>query len=57
MRRFKQLSRADRLKLEALLKAGHGKQEIADQIVDCQHFFRQIFLGYFSRPFQVLCKR
>ena len=32
MRRFKQLSRADRLKLEALLKAGHGKQEIADQI-------------------------
>lgn len=32
MRRFKQLSRADRLKIEALLKAGHGKQEIADQI-------------------------
>ena len=32
MRRFKQLSRADRLKIEALLKAGHGKQEIADLI-------------------------
>lgn len=28
MRRFKQLSRADRLKLEALLKAGHGKLEL-----------------------------
>lgn len=31
-RKFKQLTRADRLKIEALDKAGHGKKEIADQI-------------------------
>ena len=31
-RRFKQLTRADRLKIEALDKAGHGKKEIAEQI-------------------------
>ena len=31
-RRFKQLTKADRLKIEALVKAGHGKEEIADQI-------------------------
>ena len=43
MRRFKQLSRADRLKLEALLKAGHGKQEIADQIgVHVSTIYREI---------------
>lgn len=31
-RKFKQLTRADRLKIEALDKAGHGKKEIADQL-------------------------
>lgn len=31
-RRFKQLTRADRLKIEALDKAGHKAKEIADQI-------------------------
>lgn len=31
-RKFKQLTKADRLKIEALDKAGHGKKEIADQI-------------------------
>ena len=37
------------------------KTKVGD--MDCQHFFRQIFLGYFpdivqafERPFQVLCK-
>ena len=47
------------------------QKELDQTYVDCQHFFRQIFLGYFSdivqafdtlrknvwRPFQVLCKR
>lgn len=31
-RTFKQLTKADRIKIEALVKAGHGKQEIADQL-------------------------
>ena len=46
MRRFKQLSRADRLKIEALLKAGHGKQEIADQIgVHVSTIYRELQRG------------
>ena len=49
MRRFKQLSRADRLKLEALLKAGHGKQEIADQIgVHVSTIYREIKRGTYT---------
>lgn len=49
MRRFKQLSRADRLKLEALLKAGHGKQEIADQIgVHVSTIYREIKKGTYT---------
>ena len=49
MRRFKQLSRADRLKLEALLKAGHGKQEIADQIgVHVSTIYREIKRGQYE---------
>ena len=46
MRRFKQLSRADRLKIEALLKAGHGKQEIADLIgVHVSTIYRELQRG------------
>ena len=32
MRKFKQLTRADRLKIEALVKAGHKPDEVAEQI-------------------------
>ena len=49
MRRFKQLSRADRLKIEALLKAGHGKQEIADQIgVHVSTIYRELQRGRYQ---------
>ena len=36
----KHLTKADRIKLEALLKAGHGKKEIADML----HVHRRPFL-------------
>ncbi len=46
MRKFKQLTRADRLKIEALDKAGHGKQEIADQIgVHVSTIYREMERG------------
>lgn len=46
MRKFKQLTRADRLKIEALDKAGHRKQEIADQIgVHVSTIYREMERG------------
>lgn len=45
-RRFKQLTKADRLKIEALVKAGHGKEEIADQIgVHVSTIYRELKRG------------
>lgn len=45
-RRFKQLTKADRLKIEALVKAGHGKEEIADQIgVHISTIYRELKRG------------
>ena len=46
---FKQLTKADRIKIEALLKAGHSKQEIADQLhVHRSTIYREIKRGVFT---------
>lgn len=48
-RTFKQLTKADRIKLEALLKAGHGKQEIANQLhVHRSTIYREVKRGTFT---------
>ena len=45
-RRFKQLTKADRLKIEALIKAGNGKEEIADLIgVHISTIYRELKRG------------
>lgn len=45
-KKFKHLTKADRLKIEALDKAGHGKQEIADQIgVHVSTIYRELERG------------
>ncbi|NCC42922.1 MAG: IS30 family transposase [Clostridia bacterium] len=48
MRKFKQLKRADRLRLETLLKAGHGKKEIAELLgVHISTIYREVKRGTF----------
>ncbi len=49
MRRFKQLTKADRLKIEALVKIGHTAREIADQIgVHISTIYRELKRGKYS---------
>lgn len=43
----KHLTKADRIKLEALLKAGHGKKEIADML----HVHRSTIYREIKREF------
>ena len=46
---FKQLTKADRIKVEALLKAGHSKEEIADQLhVHRSTIYREVKRGTFT---------
>lgn len=46
---FKQLTKADRIKIEALVKAGHGKQEIADQLhVHRSTIYRELKRGTYT---------
>lgn len=48
-RTFKQLTKADRIRIEALLKAGHGKQEIADILhVHRSTIYRELKRGVFT---------
>ena len=48
-RTFKQLTKADRIKIEALVKAGHGKQEIADQLhVHRSTIYRELKRGTYT---------
>lgn len=48
-RTFKQLTKADRIKIEALLKAGHSKQEIADLLhVHRSTIYREVKRGVFT---------
>ena len=48
-RTFKQLTKADRIKLEALIKAGHGKQEIADLLhVHRSTIYRELKRGTYT---------
>lgn len=48
-RTFKQLTKADRIKIEALLKAGHSKEEIADQLhVHRSTIYREVKRGRFT---------
>ena len=50
MRRFKQLTHSDRLKIEALDKAGHNKKEIAQQIgVHISTIYRELKRGRYVR--------
>lgn len=46
---FKQLTKADRIRVEALLKAGHSKEEIADQLhVHRSTIYREVKRGRFT---------
>lgn len=46
---FKQLTKADRIKIEALLKAGHSKEEIAEQLhVHRSTIYREVKRGIFT---------
>ena len=48
-RTFKQLTKADRIKIEALNKAGHSKQEIADQLhVHRSTIYRELKRGTYT---------
>lgn len=48
-RTFKQLTKADRIKIEALLKAGHSKEEIAEQLhVHRSTIYREVKRGTFT---------
>lgn len=48
-RTFKQLTKADRIKIEALLKAGHSKKEIADLLhVHRSTIYREVKRGVFT---------
>lgn len=48
-RTFKQLTKADRIKIEALVKAGHGKREIADQLhVHRSTIYRELKRGTYT---------
>lgn len=48
-RTFKQLTKADRIKIEALLKAGHSKKEIADLLhVHRSTIYRELKRGVFT---------
>lgn len=45
----KQLTAADRIKIEALLKAGHSKEEIAEQLhVHRSTIYREVKRGKFT---------
>lgn len=47
-RTFKQLTKADRIRIEALLKAGHGKKEIADILhVHRSTIYREVKRGVY----------
>lgn len=49
MRRFRQLTKTDRIKIEALLKAGHSKNEIAEQLhVHRSTIYRELKRGVFT---------
>ncbi len=49
MRRFRQLTRADRLKIEALKKAGHDNKEVAAQIgVHISTIYRELKRGRYT---------
>ncbi len=49
MRRFKHITKSDRIKIEALLKAGHDKKEIADMIgVHISTIYREVKRGTFE---------
>lgn len=49
VRTFKQLTKADRIKIEALLKAGHSKEEIAEQLhVHRSTIYREVKRGTFT---------
>lgn len=48
-RTFKQLTKADRIKMEALLKIGHSKEEIAEQLhVHRSTIYREVKRGVFT---------
>lgn len=49
VRTFKQLTKTDRIKIEALLKAGHSKEEIAEQLhVHRSTIYREVKRGTFT---------
>lgn len=55
---FKHLTKADRIKIEALLKAGHSIKEIADLLhVHRSTIYREVKRGYLRRSIQTLRQR